>query len=242
MDSMFDPLQQVVFTLKGYKRELADEVHVKLQELPDRWAFVKKMSAKIKQKIASSVTIEAASIRQRSLLFDDEQKALRRKFLESEVFIYSCQNPHLILEEYLSETRSFEDKLESLKESANLFEVPLPEYKQLSLCVHEIELLNGLWNYIHMVRNTLKEWEETIWSEIDVEQMETSCKRFTQELRTMDREIKVWKAYLDLDATVRNMMASLRAIGELQNSAVRERHWQQLMQTTKVTLLSLSLV
>lgn len=33
------------------------------------------------------------------------------------------------------------------------------------------------------------------------------------------------------------MLTSLRAVGELQNPAIRERHWDQLMRSTKVTFL-----
>lgn len=32
------------------------------------------------------------------------------------------------------------------------------------------------------------------------------------------------------------MLTSLRAVGELQNPAIRERHWHQLMTSTKVIL------
>ena len=30
------------------------------------------------------------------------------------------------------------------------------------------------------------------------------------------------------------MVTSLRAVGELQNPAIRDRHWEQLMQATQV--------
>lgn len=43
-----------------------------------------------------------------------------------------------------------------------------------------------------------------------------------------------WDTYINLEATVKNMLTSLRAVAELQNPAIRERHWDQLMRTTKV--------
>jgi dynein heavy chain len=39
-----------------------------------------------------------------------------------------------------------------------------------------------------------------------------------------------------LESNVKNMVTSLRAVTELQNPAIRERHWLQLMQTTKVPI------
>jgi hypothetical protein len=48
--------------------------------------------------------------------------------------------------------------------------------------------------------------------------------------------MRVWDIYVTLEARVKNMLTSLRAVGELQNSAIRERHWQQLMKSTKVMI------
>lgn len=50
----------------------------------------------------------------------------------------------------------------------------------------------------------------------------------------LDKEVRVWDVYMGLESTVKNLLTSLRAVNELQNSAVRERHWQQLMNTTRV--------
>ncbi|KAG7214621.1 hypothetical protein INR49_010513 [Caranx melampygus] len=53
-------------------------------------------------------------------------------------------------------------------------------------------------------------------------------------MKMLDKEVRVWDVYLGLESTVKNLLTSLRAVNELQNSAVRERHWQQLMNTTGV--------
>lgn len=46
--------------------------------------------------------------------------------------------------------------------------------------------------------------------------------------------MRAWDAYGGLENTVKNMITSLRAVAELQNPAIRDRHWQQLMQATGV--------
>lgn len=53
-------------------------------------------------------------------------------------------------------------------------------------------------------------------------------------LIALDKEMRNWDTYINLEATVKNMLTSLRAVGELQNPAIRERHWHQLMKATKV--------
>ena len=53
----------------------------------------------------------------------------------------------------------------------------------------------------------------------------------------MDKEVKMWDVFTGLDALVKNMMTSLRAVGELQNSAIRERHWEEVMVATQVSFV-----
>ena len=54
--------------------------------------------------------------------------------------------------------------------------------------------------------------------------------------RSLDKEMRAWDTYAGVEGTVKNMLTSLRAVGDLQNPAIRDRHWQQLMQATGVSL------
>ena len=48
----------------------------------------------------------------------------------------------------------------------------------------------------------------------------------------MDKEMRAWDTFSGLESTVKNMVTSLRAVGELQNPAIRDRHWEQLTTLT----------
>lgn len=72
--------------------------------------------------------------------------------------------------------------------------------------------------------------------------MDIECKKFAKDIRLLDKEMRGWDTYCMLEATVKNMLTSLRAVGELQNPAIRERHWIQLMASTKVFILTMILV
>lgn len=52
----------------------------------------------------------------------------------------------------------------------------------------------------------------------------------------------MWDIYLQLEATIKNMITALRAVTELQNPALRMRHWKQLMEAANVTYVVLVLV
>lgn len=84
------------------------------------------------------------------------------------------------------------------------------------------------------MRTCIDDWKQTPWRKVDVENMDIECKRFAKDIRLLDKEMRPWNTYIQLEATVKNMLTSLRAVGELQNPAIRERHWIQLMASTKV--------
>ena len=133
--------------------------------------------------------------------------------------------------------REMEVEMEEISEAADLFEVSLPDFRQLKACRREIVLLKILWDMVVLVRTSFQEWTKTLWREINVEQLDMDCKKFVKDIRLLDKEMRSWDAFLGLESSVKNMVTSLRAVGELQNPAIRDRHWQQLMQATKVSLL-----
>lgn len=64
--------------------------------------------------------------------------------------------------------------------------------------------------------------------------MDIECKKFAKEIKMLDKDMRTWDTYMGLESTVKNTLTSLKAVGELQNPAIRERHWDQLMKSTKV--------
>jgi len=50
----------------------------------------------------------------------------------------------------------------------------------------------------------------------------------------MDKIIRDWSVYVYIEDLIKTMMTSLRALSELQNPAMKERHWAELMNVTNV--------
>ncbi|XP_071813348.1 dynein beta chain, ciliary-like isoform X2 [Apostichopus japonicus] len=233
-DEMFEPLKQTIELLKTYDQEMSEEVHTQLQELPEQWNNSKKISITVKQQVAPLQANEVSIIRKKCITFDVQQHEFRERFRKEAPFIYTFEGPYNALDKCHREIFDMETEMAALKESAGLFEVNLPDYKQLKACRREVRLLKVLWDVIFLVRSSIEDWKTTAWLEINVEQMEMDCKKFAKDIRSLDKEMRAWDAYNGVDATVKNMLTSLRAVSELQNPAIRDRHWQQLMQATSV--------
>lgn len=97
-----------------------------------------------------------------------------------------------------------------------------------------IILFQQLWDFVRVIESSVDDWKKTPWKKIDVEDMEQECKKMAKEIRTLDKAMRTWQPYIYLEQLLKNLVTSLRAITELQNPSIRERHWIELMQATKV--------
>ncbi|NWI39535.1 DYH9 protein, partial [Picathartes gymnocephalus] len=233
-DAMFEPLRETIELLRAYEQQLPEEVHQQLEELPEKWSQVKKLAQAVKQQVAPLQASEVTALRQSCAAFDAQQLQLRERFGREAPFRFDTEKPYQLLDAKHMEIKQMESAMTSICESAGLFEVMVPEYKQLKQCRKELCLLKELWDMISLVNSSLDDWQTTRWVDINVENMDLECKKFAREIRNLDKEVRAWDAFSGLDSKVKNMLTALKAVAELQNPAIRERHWSQLMQVTGV--------
>ena len=111
-------------------------------------------------------------------------------------FQFKCKMPY----EYLGQANAMINKMEinmkELQDSAVLFEVEVPEFKQLINCRREVKMLKQLWDYIFLVRTAIDEWKTSMWKGLDVENMDMECKKFSKDVRALDKEMRNWNAFL----------------------------------------------
>uniref|UniRef100_A0A803VXV6 Dynein axonemal heavy chain 17 n=1 Tax=Ficedula albicollis TaxID=59894 RepID=A0A803VXV6_FICAL len=233
-DAMFEPLKETIELLRDYEQELPEEVHQQLEELPEQWSQVKKLAEAVRQQVAPLQAGQVSALRQSCAAFDARQLQLRQRFGTEAPFRFDTEKPYQLLDAKHMEIKQMESAMTSIYESAGLFEVVVPEYKQLKQCRKELCLLKELWDVISLVNSSLDDWQSTRWVDINVENMDLECKKFAREIRSLDKEMRAWDAFSGLDSKVKNMLTALKAVAELQNPAIRERHWKQLMQATGV--------
>ncbi|KAI1899527.1 hypothetical protein AGOR_G00062710 [Albula goreensis] len=179
-DQHFKPLKSTADLLKTYGQQLPEQVYTQLEELPEKWKNLKKVAFTVKHEVAPLQSNEVSVIRRKCVRFETNRAVVQ-----------------------------LETEMKKLQETADLFEVSFPDYKQLRQCRSDIILVKSVWDMVI----------------------------FVKEMKTLDKEVRAWDVYTGLEATVKNLLTSLRAVNELQNSAVRERHWQQLMSTTGVSFV-----
>ncbi|GAB6022905.1 Dynein heavy chain 9, axonemal [Chamberlinius hualienensis] len=233
-DAMFQHLNDTVDLLRNYDRDIPEDVYVRLQELPERWNSTKKLAVIIKQQVVPLQQTEIGVITRKFAVFEQKVNNFKNGFRDSQFFQPTCKHPYQQLNKAHSDVTQMEKEMAEIMESSFLFEAHVSDLKNLKYCRRDISRLKLLWDHILMVRSMMDEWKTTAWKEIDIEQMELECKRLTKDIRALDKDMKSWEAFLDLEMMIKNLLTALRAVGDLRNSAIRQRHWEQLMEATGV--------
>uniref|UniRef100_A0AAQ5ZFV7 Dynein axonemal heavy chain 11 n=1 Tax=Amphiprion ocellaris TaxID=80972 RepID=A0AAQ5ZFV7_AMPOC len=229
----FKPLKSTAELLKTYGQQLPESVYTQLEELPEKWKSLRKIAFTVKHEVAPLQSNEVSVIRRKCVRFEVKQYEFREQFRTESIFKINIEEPYKLIDK-VSTVAVMEMEMKKLQDTADLFEVSFPDYKQLRQCRSDIILVKAVWDMVIFVQTSIEDWTKTPWKEINVEQMDMELRRFAKEMKMLDKEVRVWDVYMGLESTVKNLLTSLRAVNELQNSAVRERHWQQLMNTTGV--------
>lgn len=122
-------------------------------------------------------------IRGRICAFDITISHYREAFRRYAFFKYDCKNPYELSDEAHKEILMLERQMKDIQDSASLFEVTVPEFKQLRQCRRELKMLKQLWDYVNIVQSSIEGWKTTPWRKIDVENMDIECKKFAKEIR-----------------------------------------------------------
>ncbi|XP_054720541.1 dynein axonemal heavy chain 11-like [Uloborus diversus] len=237
-DAIFKPLGTAVKFLRTECNErLDDHVQELLMVLPERWEHTKKLSETWRMQISTPMAKEGSSVRQQVAAFSSKQIHFREQFRLSPAFQRDCPAPAIdMLRKLEKDIKLLNDEVQALRKSGKLFEVHVPEFSQLKQCESEILLLHELWSYIEKVKIQLGKWDASPWTKVDLDALEMQCKAYMRDIKSMDKGMRSWDNFIWLQDTIKNILVALRAIHQLRNPAIKERHWTQLSAATQVPL------
>ncbi|KAI8853660.1 dynein heavy chain and region D6 of dynein motor-domain-containing protein [Chytridium lagenaria] len=196
IDHMFEPVRKTINLLRQFGVEMPDEIHKLLNDLPEEWSEVKKLSISIKDHVAplqakevdvlqqSATSLSLETIRSGKTSAKRHRSNLTMGLRKLTILLISAIKTWLQWKLKLRPSRTLED----------------------------IGMLKSVWDVVSLVTFMFEEWRTTLWTEIDTDSMENRCRDLAKELRRMDKEIKGWDVYSGLDQMVKDMITSLRAL------------------------------
>ncbi|XP_075250106.1 dynein beta chain, ciliary-like isoform X2 [Convolutriloba macropyga] len=236
-DTMFGPLAETVEMLKSYKVEISDDIYDQLEHLPDKWDATKKIALTKKQEVGPLQAEEVTKVRKSVAKFDKEQEAMLKEWRKVEAFQYTATDPYKNIDEMVEKVHEKMETLKEIQDSAKLFEVGVPDFKALKLCLHEARLLKNVWDHVDLMKHLIDEWTSSKWMEMDLNEIGLKAREFSATLRAMDKQVKEWHVYKGVEDNVKNLLKSLSSVTELRSPSIRNRHWNELMRATGVKII-----
>jgi dynein heavy chain len=80
----------------------------------------------------------------------------------------------------------------------------------------------------------MQDWRQTLWTEIKTDLMDEGAKNFVKEVKALPKRVREEDCFKGVDLLVKNFLVSVPLVADLRSPAMRDRHWEQLMEATKV--------
>ncbi|WIA33430.1 hypothetical protein OEZ86_006562 [Tetradesmus obliquus] len=228
----FDPLRDKYFVLEKFEVQVPDAQLELLDRLDAEWARFQ-------------VGLDDAAVRlERSKdSFRDKVKSMLEAFLREiatmqEEFVRASPTNNegtssraalAFISRWKAAVAAARQKAAEIKSGMDIFNIPQPPYKELLLIERELELLDKMWSLVAEWEATYNGWKDGLFRDLKVEDMEETAARINKLVSKLGRDIKQWPVWGWIKDTIDAFKKTMPLITDLRNPAMRQRHWQQLM-------------
>eukprot|EP00796_Vickermania_ingenoplastis_P004195 gene4195-3033_t len=243
-DGMFPPIQAAIRMLKSHASNAHDSDAElakieKLEELrkpaPDMWVTLNKKALNARAQNSIVQDREAEKIKEEVAVFEGKLKEEVEIFHTNPLFSYSLERDRVYptVDETYEHLMTLETQATELKNLQDLFDLNPSQFKEIKDCRQELMLLKQVWDVNFHVMSQFSDWMRSTFKTADVTHFEDECKKLSKQMQQQPMKVKGWEVFKGVDEQVRNMRTSLPLCESLSSPAMRPRHWQELVTTTK---------
>ena len=237
IELQIDVMSEVLVELKkdGQRTAAMEE---RVAALMDAWAEIKKQYPVLKENISPAQAAEGERIKVKVREFADQVFSYRTKeFLAKEFFSFEAGHARAFasIDAVKQEVDALESEMGEQKALADMFEFPELLERALGLmaeCHTDLRAAKDLWDVAQLTEIQINAWQGTLWSQVDTSEIEDGAKARDKDVRGLTKAIKGRDVFGGLQTYVKNFLTSIPLVADLRSPAMRERHWQQLMETT----------
>ncbi|XP_012498101.1 PREDICTED: dynein heavy chain 5, axonemal [Propithecus coquereli] len=113
-----------------------------------------------------------------------------------------------------------------------LFGLPVTQYPQLLEIKKQLNLLQKIYTLYNSVIETVNSYYDILWSEVNVEKINSELLEFQNRCRKLPRALKDWQAFLDLKKTIDDFSECCPLLEYMSSKAMLERHWEKITALT----------
>lgn len=148
------------------------------------------------------------------------------------VYWYIIGNALLFTQSYGQQIGQLTTKLLDLKNAELLFDLLPADYSAFLAISHDYDAMVELYNLYESQRSARDIWAKTLWADLDPQKLIDGMDAYLREFRRLPRAMRSMEVGRAIEANMKSFKNSVPLFVELKNEAMRERHWQELMDRT----------
>ncbi|KAM9219274.1 dynein axonemal heavy chain 10 [Leptosomus discolor] len=134
-----------------------------------------------------------------------------------------------IFEKELEKLEKIHQELGSVEK---LFHLPATVYPDLMKAQNDMKGLKQIYEIYESQRAAKKEWSQTLWINLNVQFLQEGIEGFLKAFRKLPEQVRSMPVAFHLETKMKAFRDSIPLLLDLKNEALRERHWQDLMERT----------
>ncbi|XP_062480123.1 dynein axonemal heavy chain 10 isoform X3 [Pezoporus occidentalis] len=139
-----------------------------------------------------------------------------------------------IMASFEKELEKLEDRCQELGSIEKLFDSPVTMYPQLMKAQNDVKGLKQVYEIYALQKAAKDKWSQTLWVDLNVRILQEGIEGFLKAFRKLPRQVRGMPVAFHLESRMKAFRDSVPLLLDLKNEALRERHWQELMDQTGI--------
>ncbi|XP_058707745.1 dynein axonemal heavy chain 10 [Poecile atricapillus] len=211
---------RVVLSAFGVVRDVTVEVELRYLDIVERYRTLAMYNIPVTQQQVEDYSKETEDFFQKLLtegpgvVGDDLDKGLE------------------LMAMFEKELERLEKRQRELGSAEKLLGLPATAYPNLIKAQQDARDLKQVYDIYAQQKAAKEEWSQTLWINLNVKVLQDGTEGFLKAVRKLPRQIRRMPICSQLEKKLKAFLNSIPLLLDLKNEALRERHWEDLMEKT----------
>ncbi|KAJ3206517.1 Dynein heavy chain 2, axonemal [Entophlyctis luteolus] len=232
IEAQFTPIKEQYQVLEKYEVQIREEEKRQLESLTTAWAAMQQTMVDADKMLQESKSKFKADLLGSVDEFTKSMLSVREEFSSKGPFSsqFGVEKALKAIAEYRQMMQNASEQEANLQRGLNVFKLEQSPNKEISAITAELESLQQIWTLNSEWITVWDDWRTKPFLTLDATEMEESVQKFLKKLQKMGKEMKEWDVFTNLREKISQCRRTIPVLQDLRNPALRDRHWNQIME------------
>lgn len=137
-----------------------------------------------------------------------------------------------MLKEYDAQFKMLLAEKSVMQNTSLLFKLPQESYGRLDVVYEEYKCISSVYDMYVLQKNARDTWAKTLWSDLNPKWLLEGMDKFLKQYKQLPKSCRSTSTGSVLEANMKKFKSAIPLFIELKDSAMKDIHWQKLMDQT----------